>query len=59
VVRVAKTKSDYRAGAATTVVLSVAAVVIRGKLWCGGMRCGVVVGGWVAANLDAERPTKR
>lgn len=58
-VRVAETKSDYRARPATAMIQSVAAVVIRGKPWCGGIRCGVVGGGWMAANLDAERPTKR
>lgn len=41
-------------------IQSVAAVVIRGKLWCGGMRAGLVLlVGVMAANLDAERPTKR
>ena len=58
--RGAETKSGYRSRAATVMIQSVAAVVIRGKCWCGGMRAGLVLlVGVMAANLDAERPTKR
>ena len=57
-VRGAKTKSDYGAGAATTVIQCIAAVVIRGKLLVRRYAQAVVVL-VVAANLDAERSTKR
>jgi hypothetical protein len=40
-------------------IQSVAGVVIRGKLWCGGMRRLLLLVGVMAANLDAERPTQR
>jgi hypothetical protein len=56
-VRVVKTRSDYRAGAATVMIESIAAGVVRGKLWCGVIRWRLLL--VVAANLDADRPSKR
>jgi len=56
-VRVAETKSEYRAGAATAVMRSVSSWSDKGQALVRRYAQAVVL--LVAANLDAERSSKR